>query len=118
MNRKQMLVAAGIDYDAAVSRFSGNSTLYETVLQSLPRDETFSKLGPALEAKDYEQAKRLTHTLKGVAGNLSVTPLYENAVQLMAALKAGNYDQAADLYDALQNAYHQAVTAITDTAKA
>ena len=50
----QRLQEIGVNAQEAIRRFSGNESLYERFLLCLPADESFAKIGPALEAGDYE----------------------------------------------------------------
>ncbi|MBU5628224.1 Hpt domain-containing protein [Oscillibacter sp. MSJ-2] len=53
----------------------------------LLRDPNHAALRVALEQRDYETAFRGAHTIKGVALNMSLTPLAEKAGALTEALR-------------------------------
>ena len=48
---------------------------------------TFDKLKNALETGDLENAFLAAHALKGVLGNLSLTPLYTKVVEITELLR-------------------------------
>jgi len=50
------------------------------------------KIQAALDAGDMDLAKRLAHTIKGVAGNLGMEPLQEAATHLDLSLKKEDKD--------------------------
>lgn len=84
----------GIDYDGAMERFGGNAALYERLALKFLDDAHFAALEQALADGDVDTAVREAHTLKGVAGNLSFTALYEAASKVNAALREGDLAEA------------------------
>ena len=67
----------GADVNGAMSRFLKDEELYAVCLSAFESDEGFAELGEALKNQDYQQAFDAAHTIKGVAGNLGLTPLFE-----------------------------------------
>ncbi|MEG1850081.1 MAG: Hpt domain-containing protein, partial [Oscillospiraceae bacterium] len=78
----------GADMDGAMSRFLDDIDLYKTCFTVFLADESFPKLGEALAAMDYEAAFEYAHTLKGVTGNMGLTPLYQVLCHLVAMLRS------------------------------
>ena len=76
-NFKEIFAAYGVDYDATLRRFAGNMALYLRVLGMLPNDKSLEKLGAAIDSGDLDSAFEAAHTLKGVAGNLGLAPMFE-----------------------------------------
>jgi len=74
------------NYSDAKTRLM-NDRLIERFLLKFPADESFPKLLEAIAAKNYSDAFRQVHTLKGVAGNLALTELYTNASNLTEQLR-------------------------------
>ena len=89
----------GIDYDGAMERFGGNAALYERLALKFLDDAHFDALERALADGDADAAVREAHTLKGVAGNLSFTSLYEAAGRVNAALREGDLPGAVSLME-------------------
>ena len=102
----------GIDYDEAMERFGGNAALYERLALKFLDDAHFAALEQALADGDVDTAVREAHTLKGVAGNLSFTALYE-AASKNAALREGDLAEATALMDPARNAHAAVVSALS-----
>lgn len=97
------LTAYGADYERTMARFMGNESMYLRFLGMLFEDENLAKLGDALAAGDRTAAFEAAHTLKGVAGNMGLTPLYDAVCAIVEPLRA--QDAGADypaLYAAVQ----------------
>ena len=73
---QESLEAYGADYEGIMRRFMGSEAVYRRILGLLFDDGNLEKLGKALDAGDLPAAFEAAHTLKGVAGNLGLTPLY------------------------------------------
>ena len=114
-NFKEIFAAYGVDYDATLRRFAGNTTLYLRVLGMLPNDKSLEKLGAAIGSGDLDSAFEAAHTLKGVAGNLGLTSLFEVVHAIVEPLRVreerSDYMQ---LYTAVQAEY-QKVEAFVET---
>lgn len=110
--RLQALQDAGVDTQDALARFMGNAALYERFLLKFPNDPNFGQVGPALEQGDLDRALTAAHTLKGVAGNLGMTALFQACTQLVDLLRAGQPDAARAAYPALASAYQSVIQAL------
>ena len=63
------------------------------------QDENMQKLGAALANRDYTAAFEAAHTLKGVVGNMGLTPLYEAVCVIVEPLRSRECrDDYAALY--------------------
>ena len=111
MNRVA-LEAGGVDVQGALDRMMGNEKLLAHLLGKFLDDTSFSRLETALAEHDADAAFGAAHTLKGVAGNLSVTTVYELAGRQCDLLRAGSPDEAAALMPQLSEAYRAAQDAI------
>jgi HPt (histidine-containing phosphotransfer) domain-containing protein len=80
---------AGIDVAAGLERTAGNKRLYRDLLvQFAARQESMgSRIKEALESGDHNQAERLAHSLKGVAGNLGINQIFVLAGTLESAIR-------------------------------
>jgi CheY-like chemotaxis protein len=80
---------AGLDAKAGLSRSSGNADLYLQMLKRFVKSQenTGADLRRLVNGADMASAERIAHTLRGVAGNLGVTGLQEDARQLESALR-------------------------------
>ncbi|MDO4539805.1 MAG: Hpt domain-containing protein [Syntrophomonadaceae bacterium] len=97
---------AGIDGENALKRFSGNMAIFKKILLKFPNDKSYDALQKALDARNYEEAERACHTLKGVAGNMGMTALFELCAELHTALHNGNQEVDA-LFQPMQRAYRE-----------
>ncbi len=81
----------GIDLAIGLSRVGGNRRLFRKLLVEFHQDhhDAAEQLEKALRFGRVEQARRLAHTLKGVAGNLGAQELFRSVSQLETALESG-----------------------------
>ena len=86
---KKMLEEYGADYQAIMGRFMGNEAFYLRIFSMFPKDESLTKLGQALSNNDYTAAFDAAHTLKGVTGNLGLSPLYQAVCAIVEPLRTG-----------------------------
>jgi CheY-like chemotaxis protein/HPt (histidine-containing phosphotransfer) domain-containing protein len=79
----------GIDVESALKRLNGNRSLLENLLKEFSRDyqDSVEEIKEALDRRDISAAQRLVHTMKGAAGNLGATDLYEAADTLESAME-------------------------------
>ncbi len=62
----------------------------------------FQKLRAAMEHGDSVQASSLAHSLKGAAGSLGLTVIYELAANTERLLNCGRFEEAAVLIQSLE----------------
>lgn len=94
MSMLDELKALGVNIEDALQRFMNNSALYEKMLGKLVNNVKDIKVLPSIEAGDYSAACDAAHTLKGVMGNLSITPLYKSYTQIVNLLRENNPEEA------------------------
>jgi len=84
----------GFDIDAGLARLMGNKRLYRKLLVDFGSKYTgvAAEIRQALDERDFQQAHRLVHNLKGLAGNLAATDLQAAAIEIE---KAVNGNQTA-----------------------
>ncbi len=83
-----------VDTDEAINRFMNNSALYEKMLLKVPANIEKLPVLSFMDAGDYSTAVANAHTIKGVAGNLSLTPLYTAYTEIVNLLRADKPDEA------------------------
>ncbi|MEG2658885.1 MAG: Hpt domain-containing protein [Clostridiales bacterium] len=81
-----------------MARFLDDVDLYKSCFTIFLDDEAFEKLDQALAAKDYKEAFGHAHTLKGVAGNMGLTPIYEIICTMVEALRKNDYANVDEYY--------------------
>lgn len=94
MSLMEELSALGVDTDDALSRFMGNSDLYERMLKKFPKVVEDSPVLTYVQSEDYETAASNAHALKGVTGNLSLSPLYTKYSKLVDMFRESKFEQA------------------------
>ena len=94
-----MLQQFGANTREGLGRCMNNETFYLRLVNMGLDDASFDRLEAALRNDDRKAAFEAAHALKGVMGNLALTPLYEQLSELTELLRA---DSDAD-YPALLN---------------
>lgn len=84
---KEKLKAYGVDYENAVKRFAGNEALYEKFLKKLTEDDHLAIGEQAMKEERYEDVLEAVHALKGVAGTLGMTELFQAASVVVASIR-------------------------------
>jgi PAS domain S-box-containing protein len=81
----------GLDSALGLRRVSGKIVLYETILRKYIAGQAtvVDELRTAVENQDFELAKRLAHTTKGVSGNIGATEVQDIAAEIEAGLGEG-----------------------------
>ncbi|MBF0625617.1 MAG: response regulator [Magnetococcales bacterium] len=79
----------GIDLASALARLGGNRKLFRNLLLGFGRHhgDVSARLEAALAEGDWEQARRLAHSLKGLAANMSADDLAATALALEEAIE-------------------------------
>jgi len=85
------LFVDGIDVKSALKRTGGNRKRYESLLRRFAarQSSTIEDIRKALSMGDAATAERAAHSLKGAAGTLGATALFEAAAKAETAIKLG-----------------------------
>jgi len=78
----------GADTDEGLTRCYGNESLYLRLVNMMSADANFDMLESALNSGDLDKAFEAAHALKGVLGNLSLTPMYDIVCEITELLRA------------------------------
>lgn len=111
MTLQDCYAAFGGNYTDVSARLRSDRLVQKFMLKYLD-DQSFSLLCTAMAEKDYEQAFRAAHTIKGICQNLSFTPLLESSSGLSDALRHGWTPEADPLFEQLKADQHTVITAI------
>lgn len=84
---KKKLEESGADVDITLKRFMGNEAIYMKFILKFLEDKNYNIIMDSLEKKDYAGAFSGAHSLKGVSGNLGLTPVYELSSQITELLR-------------------------------
>ena len=71
------LKALGAKTEEGLTRRMGQEEFYYKMIRMVLGDGNFERMGQAVEQGDLDAAFEAAHALKGVAGNVALTPLYE-----------------------------------------
>lgn len=111
MTLKECYAALEGDYDSVIGRLRTERMVQKFVLKFL-NDKSFDLLVTSLDEKNYEEAFRAAHTIKGVCQNLSFTKLYESSNNLTEVLRSGYSPEVEGLFEQVKADYQQTVDAI------
>lgn len=78
----------GANVDEGLHRCMNMEAFYLKLFDSLKGDTRVDDLKDALEARDLDRAFEAAHALKGIYGNLSLTPLYHPIQEMTELLRA------------------------------
>ena len=81
------LKAFGANTDDALARCMGNEMFYFKLIGKVLEDKNFDALFESISVKDFDKAFEAAHTLKGVLGNLSLTPIYDPVCEITELLR-------------------------------
>lgn len=106
---KKIFEDYGADYEATMGRFMGNEAMYLRILDMLFADDNLHKLGSSLKDGDMTGAFEAAHALKGVVGNMGLTPLYKAVCAIVEPLRTGELrDDYMALYEAVDTGFQKA----------
>ena len=78
---------SGADVQTGLTRCAGNEALYLKLINMGLSDPKFEELGTVLQEKNLDKAFEICHALKGVIGNLALTPLFDSLSQMTELLR-------------------------------
>ncbi|MCR5762642.1 MAG: Hpt domain-containing protein [Treponema sp.] len=91
------LEAQGCNMKEALERFLGNQAILEKMLVKFPDSLKPLEVLSFIDENDIEQATANAHTIKGITGNLSLTPLYTAYSEIVNLLRAGDSTKAKEI---------------------
>ena len=82
----------GVDIKDGLKRLGGNIRLYRDLLMKFAAKycDAGLQISDALHSEDRDTAERIAHTVKGVAGNISIKPVQFAAEKLEKAIRESN----------------------------
>ena len=87
MNLLDELRTLGVDVDDGLKRLLGKEKLYKRLLGSFVKMIGTQAVDPDFDESDYKEAIEKAHSIKGTAGNLSLTPIYESYSEILNLLR-------------------------------
>lgn len=101
-----------IDVSDALRRLGNNVSLYEKVLKAYLEDRNGDAYFEWLEQKDYQNAYRCVHTIKGLAANLGMNHLEKLSKQSADYLKVNHIQGALQLASTLKDEQREVRTCV------
>ena len=77
----------GADTKEGLERCLNKEEFYFRLINKAINDDSFFNLKKELEEKNYDKAFIIAHSLKGVLGNLALTPMYQIVFELTELLR-------------------------------
>ena len=103
MNLMEELKNFGVDVDEGLERVMGDSSLYEMMLGMFVTTVQDNPVSAAdYDAADLDELIKRVHMLKGVTGNLALTPLFNGYNQSLILLRAGKAADAKAEFERMQ----------------
>ena len=98
MNLLDELKELGVNVDEGLYRLGGNKAIYKKMLcASFVKMMNNYSVDPDFDHENYQDVIEKAHAIKGAAGNLSVTPLYEGYAEVVDLLRGGQPEQAREV---------------------
>lgn len=110
MTLQEFASATGMDLDGTKARFANMEPLVKKFLRKFPADPSFRELSAAVEAGDYPTIERAAHTLKGVAGNLGFTELFDVNQKIVDAVRS-QHNENIQMYFQKDKELYENITA-------
>lgn len=117
--RKQM-EENGADVETTLKRFLGKEELYLKFIKKFQDDKSLEGLQERYDNVDYEGVFEKVHSLKGVAGNLGLNPIYEISAQICDLLRGKqpaevDVEKLKELKNQLEEAYQRFLVIIQES---
>ena len=84
----EKLATYGADTKTGLERCMGQEAFYIRLTGMILQEANFDNLEQAIAAGNLEDAFSTAHALKGVTGNLALTPLYDPIQEITELLRA------------------------------
>ena len=78
----------GANVDEGLQRCMNNEAFYFRLIGMAVNDEGFEKLQNAIDNSDLDAAFEAAHALKGILGNLSLTPIFAPVSEMTELLRS------------------------------
>ena len=96
------LVAFGANTNEGLKRCLNKEDFYLRLVKKVPIDSNFQRLFDAIKTGDLNTAFDASHALKGVVGNLALTPIFTPVSELTELLRARKQSDYSVLLEAIR----------------
>ncbi len=97
MNLLDELRTLGVDVEDGMKRLMGNEKLYTRLLGSFVKMIKSQEVTEDFDATDCTPVIEKVHSIKGTAGNLSLTPIFESYSEMLSLLRTGKPEEAREV---------------------
>lgn len=87
----------GLNTREALGRFMGNEALFLSFVRQLPEKLDFTGILQSLQEQDEERFYVQVHNLKGMAGNLSIGPVFDCAQAILVEFRTSKFQNETKL---------------------
>lgn len=87
----------GVNVSDGINRLGGNEALYKKLLGTFVKTIRGYDIKPDFDEENYNDVIEKAHAVKGIAGNLSITPIYEGYTQIVSLLRSAEPARAKDV---------------------
>ena len=101
------LNALGCNTDEGLQRCMNNADFYLMLVNKGLKDEDVANLKAAISSGDLQKGFEVAHAMKGVYGNLSLTPLFNLASEICEHLRNKDEMDYSPLLNEIEKIYQQ-----------
>ena len=105
MNRFK-LHTAGINISEGMERLGLDKAIFEGILFTFVKDDSFNKMCTAIEERDCSSAFLHAHSLKGISANLSISTLNLLISPIVEILRNGSFEGVDELLPPAKESYN------------
>ena len=78
----------GANVDEGVKRCINDEGFYLSLVETVIPDTRLDELEAEIDKKDYDKAFEIAHALKGLYGNIAITPIFEPVSDMTELLRS------------------------------
>lgn len=112
MNLQELSTIIDIDVQGSLARFSNFEPMYIKYLKRFNNEPTYDALKAAVTAQDFGAIETTAHTLKGIAGNLGLSTLFNDFDNIVQAVRSQDQAKALELCQQIDSKVQQVRDAI------
>ena len=112
MTLKEFYETIGADYQSTLLRMGNSERIVDKFVRKYPNEKVVAMLKESFDAKDYETAFRLAHTLKGLCANLGFSKLQKVSSELTEGLRDHVADNAPELLEQVLQIHAEIIAAL------
>ena len=94
MDLLEELKELGVNVEEGLTRLNRNEALYKKLLGTFTGLMENYYVGVDFDDQDCKEVTEKAHAIKGAAGNLSITPIYDAYTEIVNLLRAGKPQEA------------------------